>query len=122
MPRFVILRHELPPSQDRISHFDFMLEMGSVLRTWSHLEMPAEGTTIRFDALPDHRLAYLEYEGPVSDNRGSVKQVEAGNYETVEESETQLRYRLKGRLLSGLLSLQRDVAVPHCWSATLSTE
>ncbi len=84
--------------------------------------MPAEGTTIRFDALPDHRLAYLEYEGPVSDNRGSVKQVEAGNYETVAESETLWRLRLKGRLLSGLLSLQRDVAVPHCWSATLSTE
>lgn len=122
MPRFVILRHELPPSQDRISHFDFMLEMGSVLRTWSHLEMPAEGTTIRFDALPDHRLAYLEYEGPVSDNRGTVKQVETGHYETVEESETLWRLRLKGRLLCGLLSLQRDVAAPCCWTATLSAE
>lgn len=77
---------------------------------------------MRFEALADHRLAYLEYEGPVSDNRGAVQQVEAGNYETVEESETQLRYRLKGKELSGLLLLQRDEAAAHCWKATFSAE
>jgi hypothetical protein len=122
MPRFVILRHEMPPGQDRDSHFDFMFEMGSVLRTWSHPEFPTEGKRVRFEALADHRLAYLEYEGPVSGNRGTVKQVEAGDYEIVEETETLLRYRLHGKELSGLLSLQRDGVAAHSWKATFSPE
>ncbi len=39
------------------------------------------GAHIAALALPEHRLAYLDYEGPVSGNRGSVKRWDAGWYE-----------------------------------------
>ena len=32
-------------------------------------------------ALGDHRVAYLDYEGPVSGNRGTVRRWDHGSYE-----------------------------------------
>ena len=66
MPRFVILRHELPDPRRRGVHWDFMLEHAGVLRTWALAEEPAPNKPISAEALADHRLAYLNYEGPVS--------------------------------------------------------
>ncbi|MFN0019319.1 MAG: DNA polymerase ligase N-terminal domain-containing protein [Pirellulaceae bacterium] len=120
MPRFVILRHEIPPGYDRGTHFDLMLEMGGVLRTWSLHELPVIGKVIEAEALPDHRLAYLEYEGPVSGNRGTVSRVEEGEYDMLDETEIRLRYRLVGKLLGGMLTLQRDEKNPSCWTAYIS--
>src|SRR5688572_19690852 len=57
MPRFVILRHEMPLDHNRGTHFDLMLEVGGVLRTWSLPELPATGKVVLAEALPDHRLA-----------------------------------------------------------------
>ena len=122
MPRFVILRHEMPPGRDRGLHFDLMLECGGALRTWSLPEMPMADKPIQAEALPDHRLAYLDYEGPVSGNRGSVSRVEEGEFEVLEESETLLRYRLAGRLLIGVLSLDRDEQRPGFWTAAYTSE
>jgi hypothetical protein len=39
---------------------------------------PAAGTTI--ERIADHRRSYLDYEGPVSGNRGQVIRVESGVY------------------------------------------
>jgi hypothetical protein len=122
MPRFVILRHELPPSHDRGTHFDLMLEMGAVLRTWSLPELPEVGKVIQAEALPDHRLAYLEYEGPVSGNRGTVSRVEEGEYEMVEETDALLRYRLVGRSLAGELLLRGVDGKSNTWTTILSRE
>ena len=71
--RFVVLKH------DGISdpHFDFMIEAGESLATWRAPRWtPVSGDYLT--RLPDHRLAYLEYEGPVSGNRGQVSRVAAG--------------------------------------------
>ena len=73
--RFVILRHEgiNPP------HFDLMFESspGSDLRTFRCFEWPPNpGADLL--ALANHRRAYLEYEGPVSGNRGQVRRVLSG--------------------------------------------
>ena len=35
---------------------------------------------IRAERLPDHRRRYLDYEGPISGNRGSVIRWDAGDY------------------------------------------
>jgi hypothetical protein len=122
MPRFVILRHELPPGHDRGTHFDLMLEMGGVLRTWELPELLEVGKVIQAKALPDHRLAYLEYEGPVSGNRGTVSRIEDGEYDMVEETGASWRYRLAGKMINGMLTLWRDEKSPGCWIATLSVE
>jgi hypothetical protein len=73
--RYVVLRH------DGISepHFDVMIEAapGGALHTWRVPSWPPRGGEV-FERLPDHRRDYLDYEGPVSGNRGTVRRVEAG--------------------------------------------
>ena len=58
-----------------------MLEQDGVLRTWALAEEPAAQAEIAAEALGDHRLDYLEYEGPVSGDRGSVSRWDEGEYE-----------------------------------------
>ncbi len=122
MPRFVILRHEMPPERDRRTHFDLMLEAEGALRTWSILELPATDKLIQAEALPDHRLSYLDYEGPVSDNRGSVSRVEAGEYEVLEESAGLMRVSLAGNVLRGNLELRQEEGSAAQWTARFQAE
>ncbi len=75
MPRFVLLEHDHP-----VLHWDLMLECKGVLRTWRLDRVPTVTATISAEPLPDHRLAYLDYEGPVSGDRGTVKRVDAGQF------------------------------------------
>ena len=44
------------------------------------------GDTCAFKELDPHRRAYLEYEGEVSGNRGTVKRIERGTYEPLGAS------------------------------------
>ena len=78
MPRFVVLQHDWPHL-----HWDLMLENGANLRTWRLSEPPNPGPPIALALLPPHRSMYLDYEGPVSGNRGAVRRVLSGTYETV---------------------------------------
>jgi len=75
MPRFVILEH----CWNGI-HWDFMLEDRGALRTWAIDEPLEHGRNLQARALGDHRLAYLDYEGPVSQNRGAVRRLARGTY------------------------------------------
>ncbi|MFT3881876.1 MAG: DNA polymerase ligase N-terminal domain-containing protein [Gemmatales bacterium] len=74
MPRYVILEHDWNGV-----HYDLMLERGESLATWrlESLLMPGTQPAIK---LTDHRTAYLEYEGELSGNRGSVRRVAEGEY------------------------------------------
>ena len=76
MPRFVILRHDAPQGL----HFDLLLEASGVLRTWALPQPPDSGVEMECEALPDHRMAYLDYEGPVSGGRGTVDRWDWGTY------------------------------------------
>jgi hypothetical protein len=121
MPRFVLLRHECPPELGKPSHWDFMLEAGGVLATWSLVELPAAWRDAPGDArravgpddvpatrLGDHRRAYLEYEGPVSDGRGHVRRVDAGTYRVVVERPDHLELELSGAICRGRAVLAAD--------------
>ena len=118
MPRFVILRHEIPAGSERGTHYDLMLESEGVLRTWAIPELPAQGKVTPADALPDHRLAYLEYEGPVSGNRGSVTRVDEGEYELLAESAELFQVRLAGKGLVGRLELRQSADASKQWTAS----
>ena len=86
MPRFVLLRHDCPPDYERPSHWDLMLESDGVLRTWRLAALPqTPPDSMEAEELADHRLAYLEYEGPVGGERGTVSRVDAGTFETLAE-------------------------------------
>lgn len=98
MLRYVVLAHDWP-----MPHFDLMLEHGGMLRTWRLTAWPlVEGQSV--ERLPDHRLAYLEYEGPVSGGRGVVKRVACGEYRLVSEDAELWVVELLG---VGVMSLPR---------------
>src|SRR5688572_30013766 len=102
MPRFVLLEHDHP-----ILHWDLMLESGDSLRTWRLARAPERGGDIEAIALPDHRLAYLEYEGPVSGGRGSVSRWDRGTYSTIVAEVKRLELQLCGERVRGRVELQQ---------------
>jgi hypothetical protein len=65
------------------------LEPGSDLATWRVPHWPPEAND-HFTPLPHHRRHYLEYEGPVSDNRGEVRRVACGLHTLLENSPTRI--------------------------------
>ncbi len=128
MARFVLLYHDCPAGYERPSHWDLMLEADGSLRTWALRELPRgweaarERTVALFsecapvsgansvpaERLADHRIDYLEIEGPLSGERGVVRRVDAGNYEVVSGSAAGCRVRLTGENLSGEVLLTAD--------------
>jgi len=107
MPEFVVLEHDHPEL-----HWDLMLEHGGLLKTWRLPEFPRPGQKLLAQALADHRLHYLNYEGPVSGNRGSVVRRDRGTYEFAPECDADrfesggLLLILFGSRLQGRLSLK----------------
>lgn len=93
--RFVILAHS---GQGPI-HYDLMLARGRSLATWRLPRAPGDlspGRDVPVKKLPDHRAAYLDYEGPISGGRGRVRRVAAGMYELLETDARHWLVRLAG--------------------------
>jgi hypothetical protein len=88
--RFVILRHHFPAGAvaEFSDHFDLMLEQESKLATWRIEAIPDPDQAVSATRLADHRKVYLDYEGPVSGDRGTVEQVIAGTYEICQDTES----------------------------------
>jgi len=120
MPRYVILRHETTNPQRGPVHWDFMLEKNGILLTWALAEQPSPNRETVADQIADHRLAYLDYEGPISGDRGSVTRWDAGEYQLEVDSADELNISLKGQRLSGQVRLRRDEA-PQRWRFAFST-
>ena len=97
MPRFVILEHDWPTL-----HWDFLLEAGAELRSWRLRSEPIIGAIVIAEALPDHRSIYLDYEGPVSGGRGSVKRWDYGTFEWIHDRENHFEIQLHGNILNGV--------------------
>ncbi len=131
MPRFVLLYHQCSAGYEKPSHWDFMLEWTESLRTWELQELPASWHEVlsgRMRAedrstpsvvvarrLPDHRLAYLDYEGPLSGNRGRVSCCDAGTYTMIRETKDRLEIQLAGNRLQGKISLELDTEHKDQW-------
>jgi hypothetical protein len=117
MPRFVVLEHDSP----RDLHWDFMLEMGSALSTWALAEPPNASPRVDARRLPDHRSAYLDYEGPVSGQRGHVSRWDHGSYEIEHQTESELVVTLSGEKLTGRASLRRVSQETDQWHFRLAS-
>lgn len=116
MPRYVILRHELPPGHARASHYDLMFDVGDVLRTWAVAEAPDSPVEQAAEALPDHRREYLAYEGPVSGNRGEVARWDEGTYEIDRtDSEYIATFVVHGRRLRGRIQITLGALPGYCY-------
>jgi hypothetical protein len=114
MPRFVILFHEMPPASDRTSHWDFMLQGDEALKTWALSLEPDSAEEQSCEQLPDHRLAYLDYEGPVSGDRGHVTRWDAGTYQAIKECDRAFEVELTGRRLTCRVELKQSND-PQLW-------
>jgi len=85
--RYVILHHtgiENP-------HYDLMYESspGSALTTWRLPTWPITQPT-PIERLPDHRRDYLTYQGPISNHRGQVAQIQSGSCQIQQLSSNQI--------------------------------
>jgi DNA polymerase Ligase (LigD) len=102
MPRFAILEHDWPHP-----HRDLLLERDGVLKAW---RLPADGspdTPSEAVELPDHRLHYLDYEGPVSGDRGSVRRFDGGEVVWIVVEPDRCEVRLFGGEFRGVFVLTR---------------
>jgi hypothetical protein len=144
MPRFVLLYHHCPANSPRPSHCDLMLEAMNALRTWAVAELPyawaataglleevrvarlgasndgrglrfAVANTVAAEELADHRLAYLEYEGPVSGDRGAVIRLDSGTFVSLQESAESWIVELTGHLIRARVTLRHNDANSSHW-------
>ncbi len=140
MPRFVLLYHDCPPTYERPSHWDFMLESGDKLRTWALAQLPrdwqathartresfpdcpplADTNEVIAQQLADHRCDYLELEGDLTNNRGRVIRVEEGSYETLAESASSLEIALANGAESHRAKLTRRGGDDAKWDLLLT--
>lgn len=101
--RFVILHHQLRGGE----HWDLMLEHGDTLLTWQLLRKPkpADDKPIPALRIGNHRKHYLDYEGPVSGDRGHVTRIESGSVTLHDITDDCVTFALNGGWLVGLFVL-----------------
>ena len=98
--RFVVLEHDHPTL-----HWDLMLEVDGVLRTWRLASPPTLGV-VAGQPLADHRLVYLDYEGPISGARGAVQRWDRGTYLLDGDGFLLAGSRLNGRIVINHISIR----------------
>lgn len=103
--RFVVLEHRW----DGV-HWDLMLDTGEALRTWAIDAPIVAGRDLPARDLADHRRVYLDYEGEISGNRGTVRRVDRGVYEVRLWTPERVRVRLAGAQLVGEAELRKTGA------------
>ena len=122
MARFVILRHDPAAGSTRPLHWDLMLEQPETLWTWALSEHPAAGRQIAAEHLADHRKLYLEFEGPLSGDRGIVSRWDQGDFSWVEQTTNTLVVRLSGQRLRGTVRLERSDVSDQRWTVTFTSD
>lgn len=102
--QFVILHHRLADGE----HWDLMLEHGESLATWQLLSPPGAGSfPIAARRIGHHRKAYLDYEGPISGDRGQVRRIDRGPVEISKLTVEECVFAAGGDLLRGSFILSR---------------
>jgi len=114
---FVILIH----SGNGPTHYDLMIRQDQALATWQLDLSPADllpGQALTARRLQDHRLEYLDYEGPVSRQRGEVRRLDRGPCRLLDCHPTAWRVQLEGPVVRGLFQLEPSALPDGHWALT----
>lgn len=111
--RFVVLFHTCPQGD----HFDLMIESGERLATWKISDPPesAAERPLPCRRIGDHRRMYLDYEGPISGDRGRVTQSDAGRCVVIQKSDDVWDLTFSGSRLAGRYILERIGLDDQSW-------
>ncbi|MFN2608655.1 MAG: DNA polymerase ligase N-terminal domain-containing protein [Acidimicrobiales bacterium] len=106
-PRFVVQEHHA-----RAMHWDFRLERDGVLVSWAVPKGVPPDPAVNHLAVPteDHPLSYVDFEGDIPQGEyggGHVSVWDAGTYETVKWSGSEVMVVLHGRRVQGRYVLFR---------------
>ena len=95
------------------------MERQGRLAAWRVVDLDelAGGGLVRAERLPDHRLAYLDYEGPVSNGRGDVRRLLRGSLAELQWTEDLIQVKLEGGIRGILTARKLDETL---WQFTLS--
>ena len=100
--RFAILQHDYPTL-----HWDIFLQEGNRLLSWRgdhHGHFLNGGLVVQTD---DHRLVYLDYQGPLTGQRGTVRRIDGGALAWKHRGEHEFIAEIKGQRWQGLLRLKK---------------
>jgi hypothetical protein len=99
--RFSVLKHTLPASSIRSSHWDLLLQFADyqsederALYCFELQLPPDQWSVLAATQLPDHRALYLHYSGPISNDRGAVELVLAGDIQWLSRDENCYEFEL----------------------------
>lgn len=110
--RFVIQEHHASHL-----HWDFRLEMDSVLKSWAVPKGVPEESGVRRLAVQteDHPVSYIDFEGDIPEGQyggGSVKVWDHGTFELDSQTEKKLVFTLYGERLHGAYVLVQTKIEP----------
>lgn len=89
-----------------------------MLRTWALSAAPARQVDIAAELLPPHRPEYLDYEGPVSGNRGTVERWDQGEFHWLSDEPDRVEVVFAGQRLEGRAMLERQADTAQRWVFT----
>lgn len=106
---FVLLEHHTaaPPGV----HWDLLIQVPGqeLLAAWRLTENPIDrAAPTPAQRLPDHRPLYLDYEGEISRNRGTVLRLDRGDAVVREYGGETITVELRGRNLCDEFVVARD--------------
>lgn len=124
---FVIQEHQDAAG----THWDLMLQSPSdetkddrILVTWKFSVPPRPKSLahpLPARALANHRRHYLDYEGPISNNRGRCRIVDRGIFELITRRSDLWVVRFSGQVLVGKFTLSK-IGDPDVWVMTPAHE
>ncbi|MDA0660223.1 MAG: hypothetical protein O2931_08765 [Planctomycetota bacterium] len=121
MARYAISFHKFSPGNDRKDHWDLFLEaQDGALWTWALSD--AWGTATRFLGirLPDHRPIYLDYDGAISGERGTVERIATGEYDIVQLGDDGLPREITLNMNTNQVAVSlQPTDEPHTWQFEL---